>query len=44
MPVAELDKIRVAVQPVIDRNTDVVGADFAQSFYGELAKFRATKR
>lgn len=44
MPAAELDKIRAAVQPVIDKNTDVVGADFAKSFYGELAKFRATKR
>lgn len=44
MPAAELDKIRVAVQPVIDKNTETIGAEFAQSFYGELKKFRASKR
>lgn len=44
MPAAELDKIRSAVQPVIDKNTETIGADFAQSFYGELKKFRAAKR
>lgn len=44
MPAAELEKIRVAVQPVIDKNTDTIGADFAQAFYGELKKFRALKR
>ena len=43
MPPAELEKIRVAVQPVIDKNKATVGADFAQGFYGELAKYRATK-
>lgn len=44
MPASELEKIRVAVQPVIEKNTDVIGADFAQSFYGELKKYRAVKR
>jgi len=44
MPDAELDKIRDAVQPVIDRNTETIGKEFAQAFYGELKKFRATKR
>jgi TRAP-type C4-dicarboxylate transport system substrate-binding protein len=44
MPSAELEKIRAAVQPVIDKNTETIGADFAQAFYGELKKFRTTKR
>jgi tripartite ATP-independent transporter DctP family solute receptor len=44
MPTSELDKIRVAVQPVIDKNTETIGAEFAQSFYGELKKFRSAKR
>lgn len=44
MPAAELDKIRAAVQPVIDKNTETIGAEFAQSFYGELKKFRSVKR
>lgn len=44
MPAAELEKIRAAVQPVIDKNTETIGAEFAQSFYGELKKFRAAKR
>lgn len=44
MPAAELDKIRSAVQPVIDKNTETIGTEFAQSFYGELKKFRAAKR
>jgi tripartite ATP-independent transporter DctP family solute receptor len=44
MPPAELDKIRAAVQPVIDKNADAIGADFVQSFYGELKKYRAAKR
>jgi len=43
MPVAELDKIRAAVQPVIDKNSDAIGAEFVQSFYGELRKFRSRK-
>jgi tripartite ATP-independent transporter DctP family solute receptor len=40
MPAAELEKIRIAVQPVIDKNTETIGTDFVQSFYGELKKFR----
>ncbi|MEO8117958.1 MAG: DctP family TRAP transporter solute-binding subunit [Rhodoferax sp.] len=44
MPAAELEKIRAAVQPVIDKNTETIGAEFAQSFYAELKKFRSTKR
>jgi tripartite ATP-independent transporter DctP family solute receptor len=43
MPVAELDKIRAAVQPVIDKNSDAIGSEFVQSFYGELRKFRSRK-
>lgn len=44
MPPAELEKIRAAVQPVIDKNKATVGQEFAQSFYGELASYRSTKR
>jgi TRAP-type transport system periplasmic protein len=44
MPPAELDKIRVAVQPVVDKNAEAIGAEFVQSFYGELKKFRTSKR
>lgn len=44
MPAVELEKIRAAVQPVIDKNTETIGAEFAQSFYAELRKFRSTKR
>jgi TRAP-type transport system periplasmic protein len=44
MPAAELDKIRVAVQPVVDKNAEAIGNEFVQSFYGELKKFRAAKR
>jgi tripartite ATP-independent transporter DctP family solute receptor len=40
MPAAELDRIRAAVQPVIDRNTDTIGAEFVQSFYSEVRKSR----
>lgn len=44
MPAAELEKIRTAVQPVIDKNTETIGSAFAQSFYGELKKFRSMKK
>lgn len=44
MPATELDKIRAAVQPVIDKNTETIGTEFAQSFYAELKKFRSAKR
>jgi TRAP-type C4-dicarboxylate transport system substrate-binding protein len=43
MPPAELDKIRTAVQPLIEKNAETIGAEFVQSFYGELKKFRATR-
>jgi tripartite ATP-independent transporter DctP family solute receptor len=43
MPAPELEKIRTAVQPVIDKNIETIGAEFAQSFYGELKKFRSAK-
>ncbi|HSV46409.1 MAG TPA: DctP family TRAP transporter solute-binding subunit [Ramlibacter sp.] len=44
MPPAELEKIRAAVQPVIDKNAESIGKEFAQSFYGELGKYRGAKR
>ncbi len=44
MPPAELDKIRAAVQPVVDKNAEAIGPDFVQSFYGEVKKFRAGNR
>jgi len=44
MPAAELDKIRSSVQPVIDKNSETIGTDFVQSFYGEVKKFRSTRR
>ncbi|MDR0258675.1 MAG: DctP family TRAP transporter solute-binding subunit [Comamonas sp.] len=43
MPPAELEKIRAAVQPVIDKNQATVGQEFAQSFYAALASYRKTK-
>ena len=43
MPPAELDKIRVTVQPVIDKNTEAIGADFVKSFYAEIKKSRAPR-
>ena len=44
MPPAELEKIRTSVQPVIDKNTDTIGAEFVRSFYAELKKFRSGGR
>jgi tripartite ATP-independent transporter DctP family solute receptor len=44
MPAPELEKIRTAVQPVIDKNAEVIGKEFVQSVNGELKKFRATHR
>lgn len=44
MPAAELEKIRAAVQPVIEKNQVTVGQEFAQSFYAALANYRNTKR
>jgi TRAP-type transport system periplasmic protein len=43
MPSAELDKIRAAVQPVIDKNAETIGKDFVQTFYGEIKKARARR-
>lgn len=44
MPPAELEKIRAAVQPVIDKNAEAIGTGFVQSFYGELKSFRAARK
>ena len=44
MPAAELDKIRAAVQPVVDKNAEAIGTEFVQSFYGEVKTFRSGKR
>ena len=44
MPPAELEKIRVAVQPVIDSSSEAIGADFVRAVYGELGRFRAARR
>lgn len=41
MPAPELEKIRAAVQPVIEKNTETIGKEFAQSVYGELARYRS---
>lgn len=40
MPAAELDAIRKAIQPVIEKNTEVIGASFVNDFYGEIKKHR----
>lgn len=40
MPPAELDAIRKAIQPVIEKNTEVIGAAFVNLFYGEIKKQR----
>ena len=40
MPPAELDKIRAAIQPVLDKNTDAIGRDFVEAFYADIRKFR----
>ena len=40
MPAGELDKIRATVQPVIDKNAEVIGADFVKAFYAEVKAFR----
>jgi tripartite ATP-independent transporter DctP family solute receptor len=44
MPPAELEKIRAAVQPVIEKNSETIGTEFVQSVYGELKKVRSAKR
>lgn len=40
MPSAELDAIRKAIQPVIEKNTEVIGAAFVSDFYAEIKKQR----
>ena len=40
MPAAELDAIRKAIQPVIEKNTEVIGAAFVNDFYAEIKKHR----
>jgi tripartite ATP-independent transporter DctP family solute receptor len=42
MPPAELDNIQKAIQPVIDKNTATIGAEFVESFYAEIKKARGT--
>lgn len=44
MPAAELQKIRAAVQPVIDSSSEAIGADFVRAVYADVAQFRAGKR
>lgn len=41
MPPAELQKIRVAVQPVIDQGAQDIGPAFVQDFYAALQQFRS---
>ncbi len=41
MPPAELEHIRTAIQPVIAKNTGTIGAEFVDTFYGEIRKYRA---
>lgn len=40
MPPSELDAIRKAIQPVIEKNTEVIGAAFVSDFYAEIKKQR----
>ena len=40
MPAAELDAIRKAIQPVIEKNTETIGAGFVNDFYAEIKKHR----
>jgi len=40
MPPAELEAIRKAIQPVIEKNTEVIGSAFVSSFYAEIKKYR----
>jgi len=44
MPPAELEKIRTAVRPVIEKQSEAIGADFVRSFEAELKKYRAAHR
>lgn len=40
MPAAELDAIRKAIQPVIEKNIETIGAAFVNDFYAEIKKHR----
>lgn len=42
MPPAELESIRKAIQPVIDKNTATIGTEFVEGFYAEIKKARGT--
>jgi tripartite ATP-independent transporter DctP family solute receptor len=43
MPPAELENIRKAIQPVIEKNTGTIGTDFVASFYAEIKRLRGTQ-
>ena len=43
MAPAELDKMRRAVQPVIEKFSGTIGADFVKGFYAEVEKARKSK-
>ncbi|CPR14215.1 DctP family TRAP transporter solute-binding subunit [Brenneria goodwinii] len=40
LPPEELDKIRTVVKPVIEKHTDIIGADFVKKFIDEIEKVR----
>jgi tripartite ATP-independent transporter DctP family solute receptor len=40
MPPAELDAIRKAIEPVVAKNSEVIGAAFVNDFYAEIKKQR----
>ncbi|ANY84665.1 hypothetical protein BB934_41630 (plasmid) [Microvirga ossetica] len=42
MPPAELENIRKAIQPVIDKSTETIGTEFVEGFYAEIKKARGT--
>lgn len=41
MPAAEIQKIRTAVQPVVDQAAQSIGANFVQDFYAALNQYRS---
>ncbi|MDH7803237.1 MULTISPECIES: DctP family TRAP transporter solute-binding subunit [unclassified Rhizobium] len=40
MQPAELDAVRKAIEPVVAKNRDVIGNEFVDQFYAEIAKYR----
>lgn len=40
---AEIDKLRAASQPIVEKFTPMVGEQFVKDFYGEIEKARAAK-